>query len=164
MLTIYKQLKLQSGTLNFPRIISFDIDSMDIIMNLNDKSKGSNFLRYLCIRKQRYLRNYKYQIITIGEIDYNIIYGNGGNRIHIYDFLLPLEYRNKGFGSILMKELINFARVEGIKCINGELGKSDLCDSSDLNHRSRILHFYRKHQFIINLLPHGCSGQIELTL
>lgn len=164
MLTIYKQILLQSGIIHHTRIISFDIDSMDIIINFNDRSRGSNSLKYLSIKKQRIATKSHYEIIALGEIEYTMFYNNSGDTIQIYDILVPVEHRNKGYGSVLIGELVYFAKARGIKSITGELGKSDLCDTSDLNHRSRLLHFYRKHQFLISLLPHGCSGQIELTL
>lgn len=53
---------------------------------------------------------------------------------------------NKGYGSILMSELIKYARSINIKFIDGWLAEIDVSD-----HRDRLIKFYEKFGFEIKL-------------
>lgn len=50
---------------------------------------------------------------------------------------------NKGYGSLMMRELIEYAKQHGIKYIDGWLS------GVDANHLERLYHFYHKFGFII---------------
>lgn len=70
------------------------------------------------------------------------VYYEEEKKIHICDIICYSN--NKGFGSILMKELINYA--VGLKCklVSGYLAKVDIDD-----HKDRLFHFYNKFGFKI---------------
>lgn len=72
--------------------------------------------------------------------------------IHIGDIKGPA---NKGFGSICMKYLKDFARDQNIPLITGDIVERDW------NHVDRLEHFYIKHNFRVNIDHDNKSGKIE---
>lgn len=75
--------------------------------------------------------------------------------IFIYDFIADEKYQNMGFGSILMKELIKYAKQLNIEHIYGKLSAVDIGndnnndDRNKLKNKERLYHFYPKHGFTI---------------
>ena len=80
--------------------------------------------------------------------------------------ILPWGHRpekniNKGYGSALMEELLNYAGRNGIRRITGNLSKHDR------GHKERLHHFYRKFGFTVTEFenPDGdYDGKICKTL
>ena len=71
------------------------------------------------------------------------------------------EYKNKGYGSELMKRLLEYSEKRKIKKIIGELSKVDD------DHREMLFHFYKKFGFDITLyneLKNNFYGSIEKVL
>lgn len=87
--------------------------------------------------------------------------------IFIEDFKSDPNYRDKGFGTIIMNELIQYAKKLNVKYISGELsfvdiGKDDEDDSCK-DKRERLYHFYPKFGFIIE--EHKMeNGRIKKTI
>lgn len=63
---------------------------------------------------------------------------------HIVDFLCE---PNKGYGSIMMSSFIKYAKSFGIEYISGFLSP---VDTSDEEHKQRLIHFYTKFGFEID--------------
>lgn len=53
------------------------------------------------------------------------------------------KQNNKGYGSVMMKELLNYARQNGFMYIDGWLSEVDY------DHKERLYHFYQKFGFEI---------------
>ena len=71
------------------------------------------------------------------------------------------EYKNKGYGSELMKRLLEYSEKRKIKKIIGELSKVDD------DHKEMLFHFYKKFGFDITLyneLKNNFYGSIEKVL
>lgn len=71
------------------------------------------------------------------------------------------EYYNRGYGTIMMRYLIGYARDIGCSGIYGYL--SDV----DRGHEDRLVHFYEKFGFIVSYYsePMGCNyGEVALFL
>lgn len=73
------------------------------------------------------------------------------NTIHIGDIKGP---ENKGYGSICMDYLKETAKEQNIHYITGDLVKRDW------DHLDRLIHFYRKHDFDVNVDKDTQSGEI----
>lgn len=74
-----------------------------------------------------------------------------------------LPYVNKGYGTLLMNELLSFARAHDYKRISGKLEKFDGNSFYDPDHRDRQIHFYKKFNF--KILPcEESPKEIELNL
>ena len=56
---------------------------------------------------------------------------------------IECQKNNRGYGSVIMKELIEYARQNEFTHINGWLSKVDY------DHRERLYHFYQKFGFEI---------------
>ena len=68
---------------------------------------------------------------------------------------------NKGYGSLMMEKLLDYAKETDFNYIYGNLSEVDL------DHKERLYHFYRKHGFIITEYPEpqgNYYGKIELHL
>lgn len=72
---------------------------------------------------------------------------------------IECKKNNKGYGSIMMGKLIEIAKQNGIKCIDGWLSKADI------DHRERLYHFYQKFEFEIISNDNGSKfADIKLIL
>lgn len=71
---------------------------------------------------------------------------------------------NCGYGSILMREFINYCRCNYISYIYGRLSPRDIYDKEDTEHYSRMIHFYTKHGFEILDIPESQWKKIKLNL
>ena len=63
-----------------------------------------------------------------------------------------MSWRNRGIGSLLMKELKKFAIQLKISRITGWLSTVDIGTDEDIDKkecRNRVYHFYEKHGFLI---------------
>ena len=73
------------------------------------------------------------------------------------------KFINKGYGSLMMDELLKFAKENNYKKITGNI--SDVANNTewDPHHRERLIHFYKKFGF--KILPDELAPkQIELIL
>ncbi|QOY35639.1 GNAT family N-acetyltransferase [Anaerobacillus isosaccharinicus] len=77
------------------------------------------------------------------------------NTIHIGDIKGP---ENKGYGSILINYLKELAKEQNIHMITGDIAKRDW------DHKDRLVHFYKKHNFKVNIDKETKSGEIEWRL
>lgn len=73
------------------------------------------------------------------------------NEIHIGDIKGPA---NKGYGSICINHLKEIAREQNIPVITGDIAKRDWA------HVDRLVHFYEKHEFDVEIDPATKSGEI----
>ena len=74
------------------------------------------------------------------------------NEFRIQDFIVSMSWRNRGIGSLLMKELKKFAIKLKIPRITGWLSTVDIGTDEDIDKkecRNRVYHFYEKHGFLI---------------
>lgn len=72
--------------------------------------------------------------------------------IHIGDIKGPA---NKGYGSICMNYLKEIAKDQNIPTITGDIAKRDW------DHVDRLVHFYEKHDFKVNIDYEEQAGEIE---
>lgn len=72
--------------------------------------------------------------------------------IHIGDIKGPA---NKGYGSICMNYLKEFAKDQNIPYITGDIAKRDW------DHVDRLVHFYEKHDFKVRINYDMQAGKIE---
>lgn len=73
----------------------------------------------------------------------------------IADIHIHFKDYNKGYGSLLMEQLLQIAKKENIKVITGNIS------SIDWNHFERIRHFYQKYGFSVELDYKKRSGKIK---
>ncbi len=87
-----------------------------------------------------------------GTWDFSIhaIYTNEDS-IHIGDIKGPA---NQGYGSICMNYLKEFAREQNIPYITGDIAERDW------DHVDRLVHFYEKHDFQVDINHKERSGEI----
>ena len=76
------------------------------------------------------------------------------NKIHIGDIIVQdskpysyIKYVGKGYGSLMMNELIKFAKENGYTYIDGDIVSTDDSNNNDPTHRQRAIHFYKKFGF-----------------
>lgn len=77
------------------------------------------------------------------------------HHIYIQDFFVDELYRKKGYGTILLNELIEYAKKLKVDYISGKLslrdiGTEDNRTPKQAENRKRLYHFYPKHGFIID--------------
>ena len=73
------------------------------------------------------------------------------DHLYIVDFI-PSSQKGAGYGSLLMQQIIQYAIDQpNINFISGGLSWVDLDDKNDPEHRSRLIHFYQKHGFDVNI-------------
>lgn len=78
-------------------------------------------------------------------------------RISIGD--IQCKKNNKGYGSLMMEKLIEYAKQHGFTSIDGWLSKVDF------NHAERLYHFYHKFDFEIIPNEDTCKfADIKLNL
>lgn len=74
--------------------------------------------------------------------------------IFIVDFTSESIYRDKGYGTLIMNELIAYAKRLKVEYISGKLSFMDIGTSDDdekyKDKRERLYHFYPKFGFIID--------------
>jgi GNAT superfamily N-acetyltransferase len=76
------------------------------------------------------------------------------NSLLILDIKVNRKEANRGYGSILLKQLIKNAIENGKESITGTLTPADLLD-----HGERLVHFYKKHGFKVEIF--GNYGKIK---
>ena len=72
--------------------------------------------------------------------------------IFIGDFVVAEEWRGKGFGSIVMQEVIRYAKQHGAQYINGLLSWADTEDERNeysVELRQRLCRFFERHGFTV---------------
>lgn len=91
-----------------------------------------------------------------GTWDFSIqAYYADEERIHIGDIKGP---ENKGFGSICMNYLKEIAADQNLQTITGDIVKRDW------DHKERLVHFYKKHDFQVKIDKETKSGAIKCRL
>lgn len=74
--------------------------------------------------------------------------------IYIDDFTVNDRWQNKGYGSIVMEQLIKYAKYLKVSYISGELSFVDIGtgddDKTKRKNRERLYHFYPKFGFEID--------------
>jgi hypothetical protein len=80
------------------------------------------------------------------------VYDETKNTIFIGD--IKSEIENKGYGSIIMTNIIKIAEILKVKTIAGNLAETD----SD--HFDKLEHFYKKYDFIVKINSSGKTGTI----
>ncbi|THE10016.1 hypothetical protein E1I69_20240 [Bacillus timonensis] len=78
-------------------------------------------------------------------------YKDEDNAIHIGDIKGPA---NQGYGSICMNHLKEIAREQNIPVIKGDIAQRDW------DHVDRLVYFYEKHDFEVEIDPQTKSGEI----
>lgn len=71
------------------------------------------------------------------------------NYMYIDDIAVNREYRNKGYGSIVLEQIIQYAKQQEVKYVSGYLSFVDTSEQYG-NRRDMLHHFYKKHGFIID--------------
>lgn len=69
------------------------------------------------------------------------------NAFFIIDIGIEETYRNSGYGSVLLTEIIKCAKQYNADRISGKLSCTD---SKNADAREKLHHFYAKHGFIID--------------
>ena len=73
------------------------------------------------------------------------------------------KFINKGYGTLMMNELLKFAKENNYEKITGNISDVDNNTEWDPHHRERLIHFYKKFGF--KILPDDLAPkQIELIL
>ncbi|MNH50182.1 hypothetical protein D3C73_17930 [compost metagenome] len=80
------------------------------------------------------------------------VYNIEENTVFIGDISSRIE--NKGYGSILMVNIIDIAKRLNADTITGNLSETDSA------HFDKLEHFYKKHGFIVNIDASGKNGTI----
>ncbi len=78
--------------------------------------------------------------------------------LFMQDFSLTAAYRNKGYGSLMIQYVQNYARENRLYYIKGWLSDTDTSPHMG-NQREILHHFYKKHGFIIDGNSIYCSLQ-----
>ncbi len=97
------------------------------VLNLYDRRKG-------CVSQAKIVHNNAEQTLLIGDIE--------------------SEIENKGYGSILMNNIINIAVMLEADSITGKLAETD----SD--HFDKLKYFYEKYGFIVKISDPSKTGTI----
>ncbi len=72
-------------------------------------------------------------------------------RIKIVDIQNNKANRNQGYGTIVMNVLFEIGEILGVKKYTGWLSTEDLDDADDPEHKDRLIHFYSKFGFDVNI-------------
>lgn len=75
------------------------------------------------------------------------------NYMYIHDFTVSLQKQGKGFGSLIMRNVKQYALNSNLEYISGRLSEVDTSPQMG-NRREMLEHFYRKHGFIIDRSDH----------
>lgn len=68
---------------------------------------------------------------------------------------------NKGYGSIMMEQFLEYIKPIGAEYVNGII---TIYDTKDIEHKNRLFHFYRKFNFEIGSLNENGDYPIKLNL
>lgn len=146
----YEQIEMQMARLqdNIKNIAKhFHIVAVDqtkagdyVIIYAADDGNVFRFMAHSC------------QSAFTGRWDFSIHASYAENKIHIDDMRGPAD---QGFGSVCMKHLKEYAAHQNKEEITGKLAERDW------DHVDRLIHFYRKHQFTVELDNEKQSGFIQ---
>lgn len=92
-------------------------------------------------------------IVTFGYSRLRLIaeYWADKNQIKIRDIQVKEEDRGLGYGSIAIEILLEIGLLIGVIKYTGSLSEIDLDDSKDPEHKNRLVHFYQKYGFTVDL-------------
>lgn len=74
------------------------------------------------------------------------------NLITIRDIQVKKEDRNLGYGSLVMDILLDIGSLIGAVAYTGFLSEEDINDPNDPEHKNRLVHFYQKYGFTVDLI------------
>ena len=105
------------------------------------------------IDKTRKTTDFYVSVFAFGSNRLRLIaeYWSDENRIHIIDIEAKKEDRNCGYGSTAMEILFEIGLHADVEKYTGYLSEHDLNDPDDPEHKDRLVHFYRKYGFIVDL-------------
>lgn len=69
------------------------------------------------------------------------------NGFVIIDIGIEELYRDKGFGSVLLSEIINYSKYFDVAKV---IGKISYMDVKEPDAKDRLFHFYKKHGFVVD--------------
>lgn len=73
------------------------------------------------------------------------------NQMIIRDIQVKDEDRGLGYGSIAMEILLEIGLHIGVTKYTGSLSETDINDQKDPEHKNRLVHFYQKYGFTVDL-------------
>lgn len=113
--------------------------------------KKSKLIKIELFKGNKKIKNKKENIQLCGVKENN-------QEILLSDIILYGRNINKGYGTILIKKLIEYAKENNFKKIYGNITEVDW------DHIERLEHFYKKFKFKVNLDKQKKCGNIELIL
>lgn len=78
-------------------------------------------------------------------------YSKEKNIITIRDIEVKKEDRNLGHASLVMDILLDIGSHIGVVAYTGSLSEEDINDPNDPDHKDRLVHFYQKYGFTVDL-------------
>ena len=92
-------------------------------------------------------------IITFGYSRLQLIaeYWAEKNQIKIRDIEAQKEDRSQGYGSLAMDVLLEIGSLIDGVTYTGSLSEMDINDPNDPEHKNRLVHFYEKYGFTVDL-------------
>lgn len=165
---LYSLFEFNDSEENILKIITFDSQLFLITYKQKLDYKGSiiefEYNGYVLKKKQLFSKKSFIKMRCYPHYDRNLNYMRN---IFIDDFICEPTYRDKGYGTILMNELIQYAKKLKVKYISGELSFVDIGinDNDDRckEKRERLYHFYPKFGFIIEEYERS-NGTIGKTI
>lgn len=73
------------------------------------------------------------------------------SRIKIVDIQVEKDDRNQGYGSVAMNILFEIGELLGVTKYTGFLSDNDIYDIEDLEHKDRLVRFYTKFDFVVDI-------------
>lgn len=128
------------------QVIGLDQTKHDnwVIVYAHDNGRMCNIM--LCECNEAFRGNWDFMIQAKYKKD---------NSIHIGDIK---GEENKGFGSICMNYLKEVAEEQNVQYITGDIAKRDW------DHLDRLIHFYKKHNFDVDIDYDNKNGEIQWNL
>lgn len=165
---LYSLFEFNDSEENILKIISYDSQLFLITYKQKIDYKGVvvefEYNGYVLKKKQRFSKKSFIMMRCNPHYDKDFNYMKN---IFIDDFICESAYRDRGYGTLLMNELIQYAKKLKVQYISGELsfvdiGKNDEDDSCK-EKRERLYHFYPKFGFIIEEYERS-NGTIGKTI
>lgn len=148
-------LKFNDSNENIVKIISYNSQLFLITQKQEVDYKGYiksfEYNGYILKEQQFFSKKPFIKMICNNCYNENPIYLKN---IFIVDFISESMYRDKGYGTLIMNELITYAKQLKVKYISGKLSFIDIGISDDdekyKEKRKRLYHFYSKFGFTID--------------
>lgn len=157
---------------NILKIISYDSQLFLITYKQKLNYKGLliefEYNGYILKKKQQFSKKSFIMMRCNPHYDKKLNYMRN---IFIDDFICEPTYRDRGYGTLLMNELIQYAKKLKVQYISGKLSFVDIGINDDDDRykekRERLYHFYPKFGFVIyeHINKHGLrEKKIKLNL